>query len=431
MAKVLTSRLVETQKPAPKKRLEIPDGALPGLYLIVQTSGRKSWAVRYRVGGRPKKLTLGPAIARRSTEAMTAPKIGEPMTLAEAREKAREALGAVSEGADPGAAKKASQGALERDTVEAVSKKFIVAQKRINRTGAETERAFRKEVWPVIGKKDLAAVTRRDAAKVVDGVFDRGAPAMANRLHANLRRFFEWAVERGYRDDNPMQGMRKPHRQASRERVLSDEEIGLIWHAADRCGYPYEGIVKLLILTGQRRNEIAGLTRSEIVAGKAPRLELPGDRTKNGRPHSVPVAPLALEVLKATPRLPSTDFVFTTTGRAAVSGWSRFKDRLDRLVGDVQADQARERGEDTDDLRALEAWTLHDLRRTAATGMARLGVDLPVVERILNHVSGSFGGVVGVYQRHDFEDEKRAALNLWAEHVARIVARDAAGKAAA
>jgi integrase len=176
---------------------------------------------------------------------------------------------------------------------------------------------------------------------------------------------------------------------------LSDGEIAKLWRATDEIGPPFGSVIKLLLLTGCRRNEISGLRWSEISEDGAA-INLPGTRTKNHRAHTVPLSKAAQEILAGVQRVPESPFIFTTTGTTPVSGWSKTKRRLDQLMGSVPP------------------WRIHDIRRTVATGMARAGADLPVIERALNHVSGSFGGIVGVYQKHKYADEVRNALQAWA-----------------
>jgi integrase len=168
-------------------------------------------------------------------------------------------------------------------------------------------------------------------------------------------------------------------------------------------GYPFEPMFKLMLITGQRRDEVAGMRHAELKDGV---WTLPVARTKNKREHVVPLPQLALDIL-AEVKSPSKEFVFSTTGKTAASGFSRAKHKLDGLM--------------KEDLPKLEDWRLHDLRRTAASGMARVGVNLPVIEKTLNHVSGSFGGIVGVYQRHSFHDEKKQALEVWSKFLLTLV----------
>jgi integrase len=179
-------------------------------------------------------------------------------------------------------------------------------------------------------------------------------------------------------------------------------ELGNIWRAADRIGGPHAALVKLLILTGQRRGEVGGMTWGEFNMD-AKLWRLPKERTKNGKPHDVPLSKPALEILGRLPRL--GNFVITFTGTAPVNSFAKTKARLDALLP-----------------LGTPAWRLHDLRRTVASGLAQLGVNLPVIEKVLNHSSGSFAGIVGVYQHHSFTDEKRLALDAWAAHVMALTA---------
>jgi integrase len=188
-----------------------------------------------------------------------------------------------------------------------------------------------------------------------------------------------------------------------RDRVLSDAELALVWRAAVETGWPFGPVFRLLILTGARRDEIGGLRWSEIEADK---INLKGARTKNGEPRTIPLSPAAAELLNALPRLRASDLVFTTTGTTSISGWSRAKTLLDKSIAETAP---------------VASWRLHDLRRSVATGMQRLGVSLQTIEAVLGHISGSRSGVVGTYQRHSFEAEARAALEAWARHIDAIV----------
>jgi integrase len=184
---------------------------------------------------------------------------------------------------------------------------------------------------------------------------------------------------------------------------LSDHELRLVWRATEAIGWPFGSMVRLLLLTGQRRNEVARMQWIELDLERG-LWTLPRERVKNDRPHTVPLSPLVVSIIKSLPRI-AGQYVFTTNGETASSGYSVAKRRLD---AQLPAD--------------MPAWRWHDLRRTLASGLARLGVNLPVIEKILNHISGSFGGIVSVYQHHDFADEKRQALEAWSDHVAAIVA---------
>jgi integrase len=241
------------------------------------------------------------------------------------------------------------------------------------------------------GARRLDSISRGDVRIVLQGI---AAPVAANRAHSIVRKFFNWAVENDLISSSPLAGIRAPNREKSRDRVLTDDELATVWHA--KLGYPLGQILQLLILTGQRHGEVGGMvwTELDLDAGV---WTLPPERTKNGRRHEVPLSRQAVEIIRAAPRI-GEQYVFT------VSGTTPYRGKIsDRPIAGVAP------------------WVVHDLRRTAASGMARLGISLPVIEKILNHAGGSFAGIVGVYQRHEFADEKRAALQLWADHVERLV----------
>jgi integrase len=214
---------------------------------------------------------------------------------------------------------------------------------------------------------------------------------------------FNWAVARDIIASSPTAGIKPPSPERSRDRTLSDAELRLVWEAASTIGYPFGILVQLLIVTGQRRGEVAGMKWDEVdLTGRI--WTLPRERVKNNQMHVVPLSKAAAAIVEAAPRIEGP-FVLTTTGATHAAGYAKGKQRLDALL---PAD--------------MPAWRLHDLRRSVASGMARLGINLPVIEKVLNHSSGSFAGIVGVYQRHDFAEEKCRALEAWGKHVMRIVA---------
>jgi integrase len=393
MAKALTVRTIETLKPSLARR-EIPDGLIAGLYLVLQPSGRKSWAVRYRAASAPRKLTLG-----------TYPAIN----LKNARELASRALVSVAAGSDPAGEKKAAGKARPaHDLVEKVIEEFIERYARPNtRDWRETRRMLIKDVAAAWRGRRLPEIGRHDVHRLLDAIRDRGAPVGANRTFAQLRKLCSWAVERGIIEGNPCDGIQAPSAEKPRDRVLNDDELRLIWQAADKLGWPFGPIVKLLILTGQRRSEIGAMRWAELDFDNAAWL-IPVERSKNRRQHSVPLSPQALAILQKLPRITgAAAMVFSSTGTTPPSGFSHAKARLDRF--------ALANGQ------PIAPFILHDIRRSVASGMAGIGIDLHVIERVLNHVSGTFAGIVGVYQRHSFADEKRAAMQTWARHVESIV----------
>ncbi|SOE01762.1 tyrosine-type recombinase/integrase [Caenispirillum bisanense] len=408
MGRVLTIKAVEAAKPT-ECRVEIPDGGLKGLYLVVQPSGVKGWALRYRHAGKSRKLSLG-----------RYPIVG----LADARERATEALKLLDSGVDPRTlgATASAEAAPDEGLFEQVVEQFVAKHaKRKNRTWAETERILKREALPYWAERSIEQILKRDVIDLIDAIVDRGAPTMANRTFAAMRKFFAWAVERDMIPSSPCSGLRPPAPEVKRDRVLSEIELVAVWRAAERLGPPFGPMIKLLILTGQRRDEVARALWSEFDLAAA-MWTIPAARAKNNRAHTVPLSPEAAEIVQAQPRIAASGkgvgaiWLFTTTGDTPVSGFGRMKKRLDE---EVAAHLAGERFVPQPPL----PWRLHDIRRTVATGMAALGVQLPVVERILNHTSGSFGGVVGVYQRHEFLEERRAALEGWARHVAALVER--------
>jgi integrase len=356
-------------------RREIPDSLMQGLYLIVQPgSGHKSWAVRCRRHGRPAKITIGPY-----------PRVG----LVEARESAARILRNLAEGRDPSP--------RTAGRVEEVTEQFLRTYARPRHrpsTLRDCERAMGVALSAWRGRR-LETITKGDVRSLLADIV---APSASNQTYKHLRKFFAWSVEADILISTPFAGLKKLHKDKSRERVLTDDELRRVWLAADKVGYPFGVFVKLAILTGQRRSEIAGVRRDELRDGN---WTLPGARTKNARVHVVPLSRQALELIKQQPRI-SEQYVFSAFGDKPISGFHNAKTTLDRISG-------------------ATGWTVHDLRRTTASGMARLGVSLVVIEKVLNHVSGSLAGIVGVYQRHEFADEKRAALQQWADHVERLV----------
>jgi integrase len=259
-----------------------------------------------------------------------------------------------------------------------------------------------KEIIPAWRGRRLSEISKSDIYELLDSIADRGAPILANRVLAWLKGLCNWAVGRGLINASPCTSIKSPAAETARDRVLSDAELRAVWQASDALGWPYCGFVQLLILTGQRRNEVADLTWREIDL-EAKTWTLPAVRAKNGVEHQIPLSDLAVEILRAGARLDGCDYVFSMNGRNPIRGYHLVKNRLDAMSP------------------GGAPWVLHDARRTVATGLARLGVQMPVVEKLLNHVSGSFSGVAGIYQRHDFANEKRAAMQTWANFVQALV----------
>jgi integrase len=399
MAKALTAKGVENAKAKANKktgapeRTEIPDGLLTGLYLIVQPTGAKSWAVRYRYGGKPRKVTLGPFPA---------------LDLGKAREEAKAALQAVAKGRDP-----ASQKAVEkeearsgRDLFENVVAEFLKRHRKRDGSALkslpEIERMFNVNVIPRWRGRRIQDITRRDVNQLLDGLVDSGIGPMANRVFSVIRKLFNWAVARDIVSGSPCVGVTPPAPEPSRERVLTDDEIKRFWKATEETGYPFGPMFRLLLVTGQRLSEVAELPWRELDRKKRV-WSLPSDRTKNGRAHDVPLSDIAIEIIEGLPKIASTRDLVFTTGERPASGFSRAKKILDaRMAGDGAE---------------ILHFILHDLRRTVATRMQELGIPPHVTEAVLNHKSGAIKGVAAVYARHDYAAEKRAALDAWARRL--------------
>ncbi|EEX10097.1 phage integrase family protein [Ruegeria lacuscaerulensis ITI-1157] len=402
MARALTTKSVEAVKPEQNRR-EIPDPALAGLYLVVQPSGAKSWALRYRFAGRPKKLTLGK---------------WPIMGVADARAAASEAIEALEHGNDPSAAKKKAKAARieaqlsERDKVKTLLEQYAKRHLSKLRSGSEVKRRLETEFLPRYGDHDIHEVTKRDILELLEKIADSGRITTANRMRLYLSGFFNWCLERDAIPISPVQGVKPVAKEKSRDRVLNDDEIRWFWKACERAGYPWRQAGQTLLLTGQRLNEVLGMTDDEL-HGDA--WHLSAQRTKNGREHLVPLSQAARDVLSSVERIESPSrLLFTTTGRTPICGHFKARNRLSRFMAEIAEAETGEAIE-------IPHWTFHDLRRTAATGMARLGIPVRVTEAVLNHVSGTGGGIVAVYQRHDFADEKRKALEAWARFVLVLV----------
>jgi integrase len=358
---------------------------LKGLYLIVQVSGAKSWAVRYRHHGATRKLTIG----------------AYPLfDMKAARDKAREALRAVAEGRDPGRDKLEAKRATV--TIEQLAEDFIEHHcRRHNRpsTVRLAELALRNHVLPHWRGRTAGQITRADIRDVLRKIAATGG-AHANRIHAVIRKMFGWAVDEEIVKESPCNGVKRVAQEHDRERVLTDQELGKIWLAAEKIGYPHGDVVKLLALTAQRKSEVVRMAWDELDLSRGI-WTLPATRSKNHRSHEVQLSRGAVAILQSVPRIDGSRFVFSLDGKAPIWMSSQAKQRLDMLAG-------------------VQDWRLHDLRRSAASGMARLGISPHILDRCLNHVQGTVRGIAAIYNRHDYNDERRAALQTWAKHIASI-----------
>lgn len=439
MAKAITGAALTKFKADPDKRLEIPDGVVTGLYFVIQPTGRKSWAVRYRHYGKPRKMMLGNYLAGDDAKKAGA-------ELVRFRGEAATILERVRQGEDPAAEKQIAKktanddDAADRSRLDNVAKLFLARYaKPKNRSWKETARqlglapdkakpedaddpktfvALEGGVVDKWGHRPISTITRAEVIGLLDDIVDRGAPIMANRVLAALRKMFNWSIARGLLEASPCEKVKPPAAEKSRDRVLSDDELRALWLASDALGWPFGRLFQMLALTGQRREEVGAMKWREVSGDM---WTLPRDRVKTDKAHEVPLSPAAVALLDGLPRVEGAGYVFTTTGAKPVSGFSKAKDMLDEKMLAILKKQAEEAGADPQEIE-LQPWRLHDIRRTVASGMARLGISLAVIEKILNHTSGSFGGIVGVYQRHEFADEKRRALEAWANFIDRLTA---------
>lgn len=388
----LSALFVKNVESAPKgQRIEFWDSLLPAFGLRVSDHGRKSWVVMYRrkSDGRQKRLTLGtyPAIE-----------------LSKARARAREILQQVAEGGDPAneRASNSGPGGANPGSFEVVAQRYIDRETVHLRRGKEIAQTIRRELITAWASRSITEITRRDAEAIVDSAASR-TPHAAAALHQRIKRLFNWMVEEDYFQVSPMANMKLPRalRKVERDRVLSDSEIKRLWAAWDEMGWAFGPAFKLMLVTGQRRDEVAGMAWAEIQLDQA--LWVIGrERTKSDRLNEVPLSDLAVEIINSIPQI-DDDLVFATRrGGNPISGFSKAKRRLDHLSG-------------------LRDWRIHDLRRTAATGMVRLGVPQLIVGKVLNHASRSLSGVTGIYDRHGYLDNKREALTAWSQHLREII----------
>jgi len=383
----LTDVTIRTASIPASGQAEIWDALIPGFGIRISAKGRKSFVLLFRCEGRARRLTLGPYPS---------------LTLAAARARAHTALGEVANGGDPATVRSAERRRPTGESFEALVGEFIERYARPrNRDWQETERILRREFATRWAIRAVGSIKKTEVTDAIDRIVKRGSPGSAARSFSIIRRFFNWCVERGVLEVSPCHALRSPAAPVSRDRVLSDDELRGVWQAAGTIGYPFGHIVQLLALTAQRKSEVAGAQWAEIDE-KDSLWMLQRDRTKSKRQHVVPLSPAALRIMGSVPRVDDRLLFPSIGGCGSVSGFSKWKSRIDEISG-------------------IPDWRLHDLRRTTATGLARLGVAPHVVERILNHTTGTLGGVAGIYNRFQYLPEMRAALELWAEHIAKLV----------
>lgn len=381
-----TDLFLKKLKAPAEGRAEFYDGRIPGFGIRVTAGGTKTFFVVGRHGRSSRRISLGRYPI---------------LTLEKARRAATDKLRDMKDGIDPQAEKRAAR-AVPSSLFPAIVEDYVGSHCRVHNresTAGETERLLNAVFVPKWKHKGLGEIRKDDVREIVDAIMQAGKPSAARHAFATIRKFFNWCAERGLVEQSPCLSLKPPAKARNRDRVLTDEELAAVLKASAEQGWPFGPVVQLLALTAQRRGEVVGMRWEEIDL-KAGLWTIPGDRTKNHRPHVVPLTKTASAIIAVLPRVEDTEFVFPARGYLdrPYSGYSKGKRELDAMAGQ-------------------HGWTLHDLRRTAATGMARAGVPPHVVERLLNHVSGTFGGVAGVYNRFGYLDEMRDALTRWEAHV--------------
>lgn len=391
---VLTDAKIRSLRRPKSGQIEVRDKSVPGLRVRVGMSGTKSFVLRKRVAGKYRNVTIG--------------RFSERFGLAEARKRARQILSDIELKADPLAAlpqpRRRSPATL---TVSALWPQYKAAKSHLRSIG-EIERVFKRHILPEFGDRAADQITRSEITRLIDEIA-ANAPVMARITLGYLSSFYSWAMPRlDHLQANPCRDAGRPPAPKARDRVLSEEEIGALWHVLEGEGKPFGPAIKLLLLTGQRRNEVFDADRAEFdLAAKL--WTISGERAKNGATHLVPLSSSALAIVKELLKDKRSDKLLPARGNwdMSPSGFSkamrRIREVLEEEVGHPVAH-----------------WTLHDLRRTLATGLQRLGVRLEVTEAVLNHLSGTRSGIIGVYQRHNYFHEKQSALSAWEREVRRL-----------
>jgi integrase len=404
----LTATTIRTAAiPVGKSEAIFFDDDVPGFGLRVREQGSRTFIFQYKLGTKQARMSLGAASA---------------LNIGDVRKTAENLHARVKLGHDP-ANEKSDARVKAAQTFAATVAQFLdtLRPRYRPRAFAEIERHLTKNAAD-LDKMQVAKITRHDIASVIEAVTKNNGAVTANRTRTSLSTFYSWAMQRGHADVNPVIGTEK-NKEQSRDRVLTPAELRIIWNAAGADDYG--SIVKLLALTGQRESEIGSLRRTEINEAL---IILPPERTKNRRPHVVPLSPAALAIVAAQELRDDRDLIFGR-GEGGFAGWSKSKERLDERIKKANGGKA------------IAHWTLHDLRRSFATyaggglpahqfeklsardkELARgLGILPHVIEAILNHVSGHKAGVAQVYNRSTYEKEKRDALEAWATHLQVII----------
>jgi integrase len=390
-------------------RIDYFDAALPAFGLRVSKTGARKYFLMTRIDGKQVRLTLGVAKVKDDAPGLT---------LKEAREKAAEFGDLIERGIDPRqlkAVEKQLNQELSQNTFKAVGERFMrqhVDAQLTKSTAREYRRVLTGPDTADWQNKLISSISKADVLTVLDNMVERGSAGAANNTLAYLRKFFNWCTDKDLIEIPPTDRIKKPGPTNVGHRVLTLEECADVWRAFDAEGGAFGDLFKLLLLTGQRRSEVGGMRREELadLDGKSPTWNISAIRTKNARPHIVPLSKPAVEIIQSRPEIGDKGLFFTNTGKAPVSGYGRAKQRIDAWIAKDRENQERP---------TIPPWTLHDLRRTMVTIMnENLGVAPHVVEACVNHISGGAkAGVAGVYNKALYLDDRRKALVAWAELV--------------
>ena len=372
----LTDKFLRGLKPPKSGQVDVWDDLLPSFGVRVGTTGRKSFFVGTRIKGKYRRITLKPPY--------------DQLSLADARMRAKLIMADAHAGVGPELRKRRE----EKGTFGAVAAAFMEDFAHSHRTREKMQRKIDVDLaeWR---DRQITEIARKDIKELVR-VKARTSPIAANRLLSLIAKIFNWAVKEELIEASPAIQIDRPGKETERERSLTAAEIKTAWAAFDRLGYPFGPLFKMLLVTGQRRGEVAGMRWSEIIPEG---WRLPAERAKKGKGHLVPLSSLAREVLDGVPQI--GELVFRSAhGDQPLQGWSRAAKRLHSLCG------------------PMEEWHLHDLRRTFATQLRSLGVDRLVVSKLLNHAEG---GVTKVYDRYTADPEQAAAMERWANRLREII----------
>jgi len=427
----LTDAAAQRLAAPPGGRVDYFDATLPGFGLRVagktdrSPEGRRTWMLFYRYKGTQKRISLEP------------PYPG--LSLADARREAGDMLALLSKGIDPADEKAKAKAPVAKpktfsEEVEDYLQRGLTKKGRSAGYVIETRRHFTNHVLPRWGQKSLVEIVRKDVIEMLDSIAEEGTtrkvegkkvhaaggPIAANRVLAAVRALFNWAIRRGLVDANPCALVDRPGEETPRDRTLSAGEINELWPQFDAVGYPFGPFLQMCLITGQRRTEVASMRWGDLDL-EAKTWTMGAEQTKASRAHVVPLSDMAADMLKVLPRKTLTEkngaqkpspFVFTTEGGTPISGFSRAKERIEEKVTAARREVDPKAEE-------MHDWGIHDLRRTAATEMGRLGVAEFIISKVLNHAAR---GVTGqVYNRYEYLAEKRHALDTWAAYLDRLV----------